>query len=98
MADYKLSGIWVNGERLLFDDARLQTLDHVPAATWTLDIEGAHDLRRRPDERVEVKMATGDGHEVEGEARVMDPGRHNEATKLYFGVRFEGLTPLHELR
>jgi hypothetical protein len=43
-------------------------------------------------------MAMRDGHEVEGEARVTFSGDHDESTKIYYGVRLEGVSTLHQSR
>ena len=75
---YDLSGVWINGEHIIFDDAHLRTQEGMEADTWTVLLDGAHMLRHDVNERVTLKMATGDGHEVEGEARVTYPGHHDE--------------------
>lgn len=96
MATYDLSGLWLNGERIIFDDAWLETAEGLETATWGVVVDGAHMLAPQVNERVAVAMATTDSHRVEGEALVTDAGHHDEATKIYYGVRFGGNGKLHE--
>jgi hypothetical protein len=98
MGDYDLSGVWMDGEHLIIDDAHLQTLEGLETPNWSVVIDGAHILRQEVNRRVILRMATAEGTEVEGEARVVAPGRHDEGSKVYDDVRLEGLTSLHAVR
>lgn len=99
MADYDLTGIWLNGERIIFDDAHLHTArGDIENDTWSVDVDGAHILRHTANERVTLAMTTADSRRVEGEARVANPGSHDESTKVYYDVQFDGLSKLHERR
>jgi hypothetical protein len=96
VADYYLTGVWLNGERIIVDDARLKTFEGLQTSTWSVELDGAHMLAARPNDRVKLAMTTDDSREIEGEAQVASAGRHDERSKVYNDVQFTGLTPLHE--
>jgi hypothetical protein len=98
VADYYLTGVWIDGERIIVEDARLKTFEGVQTPTWSVELDGAHMLGSRPNERVRLAMTTDDSREIEGEAQVISAGRHNETTKVYDEVQFLGISPLHERR
>ncbi|MBE0475864.1 MAG: hypothetical protein IBX62_02030 [Coriobacteriia bacterium] len=96
MAEFQVSELCIDGERVPFGNATLRTVDGTLAQTWELTLQAAHMLRRDPRQRVRLWMRTQHAGDLEGFATVRVSGHRDRETELYYGVELEGLDELHE--
>ncbi len=94
MAEYTLTRLVMDGERILYDDARLKTQEGLDPQMWWVTIDGAHILATQPNRRVRLEMVTSEGVTAEGEANVSASGHHDEGNKMYYGVELQGIGKL----
>jgi hypothetical protein len=98
MAEFRITGLRIDGERIPVDNGHLSTIDGLETATtWSVDVDGARMLARQQDQRVTLTMTLGGAGAVEGKAVITFPGNHDETTKAYHGVRFTGVSSLERL-
>lgn len=93
MATYGVSGIEIDGERIILSGGRLEAIDSGRTG-WSVRLEGAHMLRPTERQRSHVRIVTADGQVFEGDAQLTDFGRRDHERGIYTGTEYRGLGEL----
>jgi hypothetical protein len=98
MADFRITALRIDGERIPVENGHLSTVDGLETATtWSVQLDGARMLSQQQDRRVTLTMTLNGSGAVEGAAVVTFPGHKDASTGVYSEVRFTGVGSLERL-